>query len=518
MIIRHEVGVPGLRKILILLLFLLPASLTLLSCGGYGSSGGSQTSGLKNRAFISNNVSAGSEAAGVYIVDAQNDVRGAASPISAGNNPGMMVLTPNQAQTLVFSGSGTQSSDNQFSIINNASEQNAAHVSLPGSTESFVVSPDSSTAYVAVPTGPVTGQSGEGIVDVIALSSGVVTASISCPPYNPNTANPVCVPNPVPQPPQSVCNVRPAECGGFNAPYRFLSVGNTGTRILAFSEGADSIANEVAVITPSSVGTANPVVTFVDGVAAGHPFDHPIWAFFNSGDTTAYVVNCGPECGGIQASVQTIDLTTNPPTVGQAVSVPAATVALVQNSSTMYLAGTPYTNGVPSQTCAGETTAAPTCGVLTIFNLSTMSVIQPPVQPPYCAAGQQCPIIITDGYHNHLSLGANGQLFIGARTCSEVIPPVPPPPGAEIRGCLSIYNTQTSAVVIPPATGDVTGIQPIATRDVVYVIQGQNVQGGTLYIYDTTTDALEFNPNDPNNPGQISGLVGEFFDVKAVDF
>jgi len=34
----------------------------------------------------------------------------------------MMVLTPNRAQTLVFSGSGTQSSDNQFTIISNAGE------------------------------------------------------------------------------------------------------------------------------------------------------------------------------------------------------------------------------------------------------------------------------------------------------------------------------------------------------------------------------------------------------------
>jgi len=61
--------------------------------------------------------------AGVYIVDAINDVRPAVSPISAGNTPGMMVVTPNRALTLVFSANGTQSSDNQFSFINNANEQ-----------------------------------------------------------------------------------------------------------------------------------------------------------------------------------------------------------------------------------------------------------------------------------------------------------------------------------------------------------------------------------------------------------
>ena len=63
-----------------------------------------------------------------------------------------------------------------------------------------------------------------------------------------------------------------------------------------------------------------------------------------------------------------------------------------------------------------------------------------------------------------------------------------------------------------------TGIQPVATRSVVYVVQGQNVQGGTLYIYDATTDALYDNPNDANNPGRIFGLVGNFYDVKTVDY
>jgi hypothetical protein len=148
------------------------------------------------------------------------------------------------------------------------------------------------------------------------------------------------------------------------------------------------------------------------------------------------------------------------------------------------------------------------------------------VQPPNCAAGQQCPIVITDGYHTRMALGSNGQLFIGARTCTEIIPPLSPPQGAETRGCLSIYNTlptavgsiQPYSVGIPPENGDVTGIQPIATRNVVYVVQGQNVQGGSLYIYDTTIDALEYNPNDPNNPGQISNLVGDFVDVITPDF
>jgi len=410
-----------LKKALILLVFLLPASLILLSCGGYSSPSGGG-SGIKYRAFITNNVSAGTGLAGVYIVDAAKDVRGAFSPISAGNTPGMMVLTPNRNLTLVFSGNGTQFSDNQFTIISNASESAIGHQTLPGLTDSFVVSPDSSAAYIAVPTAPVIGQS-PGIVEAISLNTGAFTGEVDIPSAH------------------------------------YLAIDNGGNRILAFSDNSDS----VAVITPSNIGIGN-AVTPVGG------FDRPVAAFFSSDDTIAYVVNCGAECGGQQASVQTLDLTTN--TAGPASNVPAATVALVSNS-TMYLAGT-----VPCTIQNVQTT----CGELTIFDLASMQVVGSPVS-------------ITDGYHNRIALGANGRLFIGARTCSQGL-------------CLSIYNTQTGVVVIPPATGDVTGIQPIATRTVVYV-----TQGGTLYVYDTNTDAV-----DAVEEQKLSNLIGDFVDVKTIDF
>jgi len=500
-----------LRKALILLFFLLPASGMWLSCGG-GPSSSTTTSGIKNRAFVTNNVSSGSGAAGVYIVNADTDVRATTSPISVGSTPVMMVLTPNRAQTLVFSGNGTQFSDNQFSIVNNASEQTASHLSFgigpQGMTESFVVSPDSSTAYVALPNAPVVGQPSPGAVAVVSLSSGTVTAPIACPPQNPNPPNPGTI----------SCLWPSTVSQGFNQPYRYLSIGNTGNRILAFSEGAgtgpDSLPNVVAVITPSNAGTTNPTVSFVTG------FDHPVAAFFSSDDSTAYVLNCGAECGGTQASIQQVNLTNNA-LVGLA--APICTVDNTQAKQcagstflvvgqTMYIAGTPFAaGGGPSLFCsAGTTTTQATyCGMLTTFDLNTMSV------------SNAAPIVITDGYHNRMSMAANGQLLIGARTCTEIST-------AETRGCLSIYNTLPTTtvgsvppggVLVPPENGDVTGIQPIAKRTVVYVIQGQGVsQGGSLFIYDATIDALENNPNDPNNPGHINGLVGNFFDVKAIDF
>lgn len=472
-----------MKKVLILLLSLLAASLVCLSCGG-GSGSGSHVSGLAYRAFVSNSVSPGTSVSGVYIVNAQNDVRGPATPISAGATPGMMVVTPNRTQTLVFSGNGTQESDNLFSIISNSKESSAYHLTLPGMTESFVVSPDSSTTYIAVPTAQVVGQP-PGLVGVVSLLSGAFLGQAAVPAVH------------------------------------YLSINNSGSLILGFMDNSDS----VAVITPSQIGIGNPV-TYIGGPGI---FDRPVAAFFSSDDSTAYVVSCGAECGGTQASVQQYNLVTNQLVTSVPSCIPnpgsnpvtcfgpaAGSVALL-NGSTMYLAGTPYSpGGGESLTCPAGTTQAQYCGQLTILNLSTMSVTN------------TSQIIITDGYHNRIALGPNGQLFIGARTCTEIVPPVPPPAGAEVRGCLSIYNTLTNAVgsvpaggvIIPPANGDVTGIQPIDTQRaansppaVVYL-----VQGGSLNIYDVTKDALEYNPNNPQNPGEVRGLVGYFFDVKTVDF
>jgi hypothetical protein len=68
-------------------------------------------------------------------------------------------------------------------------------------------------------------------------------------------------------------------------------------------------------------------------------------------------------------------------------------------------------------------------------------------------------------------------------------------------------------VLVPPANGDVTGIEPVAKRTVVYV-----VQGATVTVYDTTNDDLAIIKTNPNNPGHINNLIGNFVDVKVVDF
>ena len=123
------------------------------------------------------------------------------------------------------------------------------------------------------------------------LSSGTVTAPIACPPQNPNPPNPGTI----------SCLWPSTVSQGFNQPYRYLSIDNSGNRILASAITPIS----VAVITPSKIGTTEC------GDFRVPAFDRPVAAFFSSDDSTAYVVNCGAECGGTQASVQQFNLVTN---------------------------------------------------------------------------------------------------------------------------------------------------------------------------------------------------------------
>jgi hypothetical protein len=254
-----------------------------------------------------------------------------------------------------------------------------------------------------------------------------------------------------------------------------LVLSPTDSKLLLFGGPADQqntftvIDTGMAKTTPATAGT----------LIASPAFDRPISAVFSTDGTKAFVLNCGAECGGTAASVTMVNLTTTPPTLGAPIPVAAATTALL-SGTTLYVAGSP-----PGTTCAGSTTptAATSCGTLQTIDTGTLTA--------------SAPVVITDGFHNQMELASNSQLFIGARTCTNINT------ANEVRGCLTIFDTAARKVVVPPVNLDVTGIAPIGGRSVVYV-----VQGGELKIYDTTTKAP--------TPTQID-VVGKAVDVKYVD-
>ena len=392
-----------MRRAVLAIISLLAVGSVLVACGGsYSSTTNVVTSGLAHKAFVSNSFSGA-----IDIIDTTTD-RIVTNRIIGDPGPKYMTMSPDATATLVFA-----SGANLLDVVDNKNEGVGGKqqlISPVAAPQSFLYLGDNTTIYIA--------ERNAGLVVKWDTKAGVTT--------------PVTVAN-------AMRIVR----------------SNNSKYILAFP---DDNSNTVYFIDTAFGSTANPVpaptVTAVTG------FDRPVYAVFSPDDSFAYVVNCGPECGGTQAGIQILNIPSH--TLGSSVNLPAADFALLSNNI-LYVPGT-----APNTHCAIPNSAL-FCGVLSVVNASTTPTLGNTYE-------------ISDGYHDHMVLAPNNRLYIGAEnTCAAVAP----------HGCLSIFNISTNSVVIPPPCGsscngmnDVTGMSNIIGRTVVYV-----VEGGEVHVYDTATDA-----------------------------
>ena len=379
------------------------AAILLASCGGGSpptSSGPPPTSLLTKRAFVSNEFTGS-----IQIVNAANDTLNSHS-FTSSSGPETMVVSGNKQFTMVFNAGG-----NVLLKVDNATEAGTSTATLPDYTDSLAVSSDGTKAYAAVRNAP----------SITGTPLGVV-AFVD---YTANTNTRVDVPL-----------------------ARRLVLGPSGAKLLVFSDNSDSV---------TVIDTATKIATGVGG------FDRPVWGVFSSDSSKAYIMNCGPECGGTAAGVAQLDMTLNTITTTVPVFFPA-TVGLLDGTN-LYVAGT--------------ASAGTGGGCLTVLTTSVLAVTK------LCA-------VINDGYHTTMAI-SNGRVFVGARACSNVT-----------EGCLSIYNGGAGTAVIGTPKGEVTGMQAISGRMIVYVIEG-----GELRIYDSSTSTEKLPP-----PVDI---VGKAWDVKTVD-
>ncbi len=418
----------------------------LISCGGGSSSRSSSSSGpvskIAKRAFVSNQA-----ISVIQIVDAAKDTvpvnssTGIGFNISAGSAPTLMVETADKKDTIVYGSGG-----NTLSVIDNSKEAVTNGVTLRNPTESFAISQDDRFLFVAERNTVASGQSLSGAVEVFDLNNVSAGATV------------VYVPG-----------------------ARSLVLSHNGSALLVFSDDPTLVGGVPNNSNVFFINTANTAA----GATAVPGFDHPVFAVFTSDDTTAFVLNCGPECGGAlgtsKASVATLAISTQS-IVGTPFPVPAARTGFL-NGTTLYVAGT-LPSGTPAPELAG--------GYLNVINASSPSTLSFAVKD----------VSIPDGIHDRIALGSNGKLFIGARACSNIT-----------QACLAIYDTSTNpgtAVIHLPFVGssgnlpaDVTAIEPIPNRSVVYVCEG-----GELNIYNTTNSSLQTNP--------VIDIVGKAIDVKEV--
>jgi len=433
-----------LKKTVIALGLLLGFSVIVVSCGGGSSSSTQQkASGLRYRAFVSNSLfSSGVTSSPVLnIVNAINDQL----------SPSFVSLlgTVAQAQQMAVS------ADLHYTMVFSLLSQSIAIVDNTTETTATVAGGTTVIPAIILP----------GITESMFIAKDNTTGYIAIP-SAPVTGDPNGAVVQISLASGTITATIPVAAAHFIVP------SPDGTRILVFSDNSDSIT----MISTGAIGSGQDPRTVITGNAQNH-FDRPVWAIF-TGTSSAEIFNCGPECGGTVAGISPYTLGNSAP--GTMLALGASTYGLL-DGSTLYVAGTP-----PNTPC-GAGTAAKTCGVLNIVDLGSMRR----------TAG---PFLIPDGFHDRMAMGSLGQLFIGSHTCTSINEI-----GGEVRGCLAIFNTKNSQVIVPPQSGDATGMQPIPGRNVVYVCEG-----GAFTIYDTSTDKQLVQ-------AFVTDIVGQSFDVKLVD-
>jgi len=414
----------------------------LAGCGSSSSTSSSSppVSGLKKRVLLTNslvNPSGNPTSAGLTLVDAQKDT--VAKPLSS--PPFSKILTASGTSVLLNVGA------RQITIVDNTKEQVTFSPTLLGQPFDIALSTDGLTAYAAIRN--------NGFLEVVATASGNVAADVPIP---------------------SVTR---------------LVEGPKEQRLLAFSDDPQNLVGSTNGVPNANsffmINTSGNAVTAITLPAGSQPYT-AVFDPTDTNDTTAFILNCGTECGGsVPPNVVKVNFS-NPtsPVFSATVPVCGATVGLVSGSS-LFVAGTPVNPPPPSQ---------PQCalpGTLQIIDTGSLSA--------------SAPFTITNGLHTQMAMASNNRLYVGASNCTIDTPDSQ----NQVAGCLSIFDTGSHTMKPTPREPavrqnfNVTGLQQISARNIMYVCQG-----GELDIFDITLDAVSpsITPID---------VIGNAFGVVQID-
>ena len=308
-----------------------------------------------------------------------------------------------------------------------------------------------------------------------------------------------------------VLTIADAGAGTFflNVPgvYR-VSINPGGTVALAFLQNSDLVYS-VAHLTPTQQTAAinNPHYLGAQDcepqnlpVYCAFPvnpgpvgFDRPSKALFSPDGSAAYVLDCGPECGGTAAGVTVVPIT------------PASLNSNTTGPSGIALAAT-------------ARIATPGGATYGIFNGNTLYVAGQQLQPDGLFSGQLSVVDIlanqltgqygiSDGLHTKMIFADDNTLWIGSTTCEngERYKQVQAGNTSLPYGCLTMFNTANNSVtLIDSYKGDATGLAAITNLHKLYT-----AEGGQVYIYNTATGAALDNANVT--------VVGTAVDVAYMD-
>jgi hypothetical protein len=300
-----------------------------------------------------------------------------------------------------------------------------------------------------------------------------------------------------------------------NSNYAYYPRQLSAAQTISFSGGPSTWPKAAVDCEPLNAPTwclfqlQSPDHTDATGTYYGAPltFDHPVKAVFSADGSTAYVLSCGPECGGSKASISLVPvaplifllgqssglLPCNLPSVS---SCPDTNTAPMVNipipggaSNALIDATTMYVIGQQAQQIQGQTLFA---GNLTVVNLANNT------------AGS--PVAISDGQPGATSRmieADDNTLWIAMTGCTAGVRYATNPTSG--YGCLTMYNTSTQKVVLlEPYIGDATGIAAVTGLHKIYT-----AEGGQVYIYSTIDGSAIDN--------QYVTVTGTAYDVAYMD-
>jgi hypothetical protein len=233
-------------------------------------------------------------------------------------------------------------------------------------------------------------------------------------------------------------------------------------------------------------------------------FDRPVKAVWSPDGSTAYVLNCGPECGGVTSSYSVLPvapliftlgknsglLPCNAAPCANSATAPMTTVAIPGGASNALVdTSTMYVVGQQPQVINGLTLFG---GNLTVVNLTNNTAT--------------APVAISDGQPGATSRmveADDNTLWIAMTGCTNGVRYATN--SATGYGCLTMYNTSTNTVtLLEPYLGDGTGIAALTGLHKIYT-----AEGGQVYIYSTTDGSTIDN--------QFVTVTGTAYDVAYMD-
>ncbi|MBT9329732.1 hypothetical protein [Paracidobacterium acidisoli] len=277
-----------------------------------------------------------------------------------------------------------------------------------------------------------------------------------------------------------------------------ISVNPGGTIVLAFLANSDDIYSVVHLTTAQQTAAANnphyqgaedcepqnlPQFCVFPVSTGTAKFDRPLKAVFSSDGSSAYVIDCGPECGGSTAGVTVIPITGSVLNQGSEgasgislaatsfTAIPGGATNGLFSGNTLYIAGQQFQGGSPCSTTPG----APGSGVLMEGCLTVLNTPSNTIGGVYS---------ISDGTHNKMVMGDESTLWIGAAQCQAGVRYQQVQAGVSgiQYGCLTMFNTSTNTVTVDAYKGDATGIAAVLGLNKIY-----SAEGGQVYIYNTSS-------------------------------